>query len=39
MREKDYIWNSSACVCKNGQSLASIINDSVIMCDKIIDMV
>ena len=35
--EKDYIWNRSTCICKNGKYLASIINDSVITCDEIID--
>ena len=34
--EKD-IWNPSTCSCKNGKHLASIIDDSVIMCDEIID--
>ena len=34
--EKDYIWNPSACSCKNGKYLASIIDVTVIMCDKII---
>ena len=27
------------CACENGKYLASIIDDSVIMCDEIIDMV
>ena len=31
--EKDYIWNPGACICENGKYLASIIDDSVIMCD------
>ena len=35
--EKDYIWNHALCSCKNGKNLASIINDSVIKCDEIID--
>ena len=34
--EKDYIWNPAVCSCKNGIYLASIIEDSVITCDKII---
>ena len=35
--EKDYIWNPATCSCKNGKYLASITDDSVIMCDEIID--
>ena len=35
--EKDYIWNPAPCSCENGECLASIIDDSVIMCDEIID--
>ena len=33
--EKDYIWNPAA--CENGKYLVSIIDDSVITCDEIID--
>ena len=35
--EKDYILNPAACSCKNGKYLASITNDSVIMCDEIVE--
>ena len=35
--EKDYIWNPATCSCKNGKYLASIIDNSVITCDEIID--
>ena len=35
--EKDYIWNPATCSCKNGKYLASITDDSVIMCDKIVE--
>ena len=35
--EKYYIWNPATCSCKNGKYLASIIDDSVIMSDEIID--
>ena len=35
--EKDYIWNSSTCSCKNGKYLASITDNSVITRDEIID--
>ena len=34
---KDYIWNSVTCSYKNENNLASIIDDSVITCNKIID--
>ena len=36
--KKDHIWNPATCSCKNRKYLASIIDDSVIMCDEIIDM-
>ena len=35
--EIDYIWNAATCSGKNGKYLASIIDDSVITCDEIID--
>ena len=36
--KKFYIWNTATCRCENGKYLASIIdNDSVVMCDKIIE--
>ena len=35
--EKDYIWNPSTCICENGKYLASIMDDSVITCDEIIE--
>ena len=34
--KKYYIWNPSACTCKNGKHLRSIIGDSVILYDEII---
>ena len=37
MCEKEYIWNPSTCICKNGKYLASIMDDSVITCDEIIE--
>ena len=37
MCDKDYIWNPDTCSCKNGKCLASIIDDSVTMCDEIIN--
>ena len=36
--KKTYIWNPSAYSCKNGKYLASIIDDSVITCDEVIDV-
>ena len=36
-RKKDYIWNSATCTCKNGEYLASSIDDSVITCDEVIN--
>ena len=35
--EKDYIWNPAKCSCENGKYLASIVDDSAIMCDEVID--
>ena len=35
--EKDYIWNPVTCSCKNGKYLASMIDNSVISCDEIIE--
>ena len=37
MCKKDYIWNPATCSCESGKYLASIINESVITCDEIID--
>ena len=34
--KKDYIWNPATCSCKNIK-YSSIIDDTVITCDKIID--
>ena len=31
------MWNPATCSCKNGKYLASITDNSVIMCDEIID--
>ena len=31
---KDYVWNSAICRCEDGKCLASIMNDSAIMCDE-----
>ena len=35
--QKEYVWNLSTCNCENGKYLASIMDDSVIMCDEIIE--
>ena len=34
--EKDYVWNPSKCICENGKYLASIMDDSTIICDEVI---
>ena len=34
--EKDYFWNLSTCSYENGKYLASIMEDSAITCDEII---
>ena len=34
---KNYIWNPSMCICKSGKYLASITDDSAIICDEIIE--
>ena len=36
--EKDYILNPATCNCENGKYLASIMDDSAITCDEIIDV-
>ena len=35
--EKDHIWNPATCSCEIGKYLASIMVDSVITCDEIIE--
>ena len=35
--EKDYVLNSATCNCENGKYLASIIDNSAIMCDEVIE--
>ena len=39
MQKYIYIWNSATCSCKNGKYLTSIIDNSVIRCDEIINAV
>ena len=36
--ENVYIWNPATCSCKNDKYLASIIDNSVITCEKITDL-
>ena len=36
--EKDYIWNPVTCSCENGKYLASIMDDSVIRCEEVINV-
>ena len=36
MCEKDYVWNPATCNCENGKYLASIMDDSTIICDEVI---
>ena len=38
MCKKDHIWNLAICSCKNREYLTSIIDDSVITGDQIIDV-
>ena len=35
--EKDCIWNSATCSYENGKYLASVMDDSAITCDEIIE--
>ena len=35
--EKDYIWNPSTCICEYGKYSVSIMDDSMITCDEIIE--
>ena len=35
--EKDYIWNPATCSCQNGKYLASILDDSAMTCDEVIE--
>ena len=36
--EKDYVWNPSKCICENEKYLASIMDDSKIICDEVINL-
>ena len=35
--EKDYIWNLATCSCENGKYLASIMDNSSIICDEVME--
>ena len=35
--ENDYVWNPATCSCENGKYLASIMDDSAIICVEIIE--
>ena len=37
MCEIDYAWNPALCNCANGKYLTSITDDSVVICDVVID--
>ena len=36
--EKDYVWNPATCNCENRKYLASVVDNSVITCDKVINL-
>ena len=35
--ENDYVWNPSTCYCENGKYLTSIMDNSAIICDEVIE--
>ena len=35
--QKNYIWNPATYSCENGKYVASIIDDSVVICDETIE--
>ena len=35
--EKDFVWNPDTCNCENGKYSASIMDDSAIICDEVIE--
>ena len=36
--KKDYSWNPSTCICESSKYLKSIVDDSVTVCDEIINV-
>ena len=37
MYVKKIVWNLATCTCQNGKYLASIMDDSAIICDEVIE--
>ena len=37
--EKDYIWNAATCSCENAKYLTIIVDNSMIICNEIIDAI
>ena len=35
---KEYVWNLATCSCENGYYLERFLDDSAIICDKVIDV-
>ena len=35
--DKEYVWNPSTCICENEKYLESIMGDSAILCDDVIN--
>ena len=35
--EKDYIWSPATCSCENGKYLASVIDNSMVTCDEVLE--
>ena len=35
--EKEYVWNPSTCICENGRYSASVMDESVITCEEVIE--
>ena len=38
MCKRDYSWDSSTSICENSKYLKSIVDNSVVVCDKIISV-
>ena len=36
--QKNYIWNPGSCSCENGENLGSIIDDSVVRCNEMMNV-
>ena len=35
--EKDYVCNPANCICENGKYLTSIMDNSLVMCDQVVE--